>query len=391
MNNIIYFNEEHHMFRNAIRKFVEKEITPYADEWEKDGKFPRELYKKMGDMGYLGVRFPEEYGGSGLDWFYIGILVEELCRGKSAGVVVDILLHMEAATHCISMYGTLEQKQKFLVPAIKGEKIAALGVTEPDFGSNVAGIRTSARRVDQYYIINGSKTFITNGTIADFITLAVRTGGDGSGGISLLLFPTDVPGFSARKLRKVGVQSSDTAELFFDDCKIPVENLLGNENSGFRYIMESFNGEKIVLALISLGVVNVIWEETMRYGLERYVFGKPVLKHQYWRQKMADVATRIEAARQLVYFALDKLNRDNRPTPACAMAKLYATETVKWVATECAQVFGGYGYMEEYAISRFYRDVMAFTIGAGTSEIMREIIADSVGLRIARHADQDRC
>ena len=384
----VYFTEAHEAFRAELRRFVEQEIAPHADEWEKQGAFPRELYRRLGELGYLGIRFPEAYGGAGLDWFYYAIFTEELCRGRNTGVVVDVLLHMEAASHCIRERGSEEQKQAFLVPAIRGELIAALGVSEPDAGSNVANLRTTARREGDEYVVNGAKMFITNGAVADFITLAVRTGGPGPRGISLLLFPTDTPGFTARQLHKVGARSSNTAELFFDDCRVPARNLLGREGEGFRYIMEAFDGEKITLALIALGTMNTLFAEVMRYGQERHVFGQPVLHHQYWRHKMAEVATRIEAARQLVYHAVHTLNAGSgRATPACAMAKLYATETVKWVATECAQVFGGYGYMEEYTVGRLYRDVLGFTVGAGTSEIMREIIADSLGLRVPRRPE----
>lgn len=380
----IYFTDEHLLFRETVRRFVAREIAPHAEEWERQGGCDRQLYRRLGELGYLGIRFPTSDGGAGADWFYYAIFAEEMCRGKCTGVAVDVLLHMEAATHCIRERGNQEQKQEFLAPAIRGERIAALGVTEPDTGSDVAGIRTTARRVGDEYLINGAKMFITNGTVADFITLAVRTGEPGPRGISLVLFPTDTPGFGARKLDKLGARSSDTAELSFADCRIPARYLLGNENEGFRYIMEAFDGEKITLALLALGLMDTIFAETQRYGLERQVFGQAVLKHQYWRHKMAEVGTRIETARHLIYHAVYVLNQGGAATLPCAMAKLYATETVKWVATACAQAFGGYGYMEEYPIARLYRDVMGFTVGAGTSEIMREIIADGIGLRVPR-------
>lgn len=372
----VYFSEEHHLFRETLRAFVEKELKPHADEWEQAGMFPSELFRTFGKLGYLGLRFPEEYGGQGLDYWYTVILCEELVRCQSLGVGVGLLVQSEMATSVINKYGAPELKREFLAPAIAGEKIAALGITEPGYGSNVAGIRTTARRVGNEWVINGSKTFISNGTRANFITLAARTGGEGARGVSVILVPTDAKGFSVgRALKKMGTHSSDLAELYFEDVRVPVRNLVGEEGRGFAYIMELFQGERLVLASFANGIMQVLWEEAMNYGHARQVFGQPIVQHQYWRHRLAEMLTQMEAARQLTYLACDRLNRTASAQKEVSMAKLYACELVKRVAETVLQLHGGYGYMEEYPVCRFYRDVAAFGIGAGTSEVMREIIA----------------
>jgi citronellyl-CoA dehydrogenase len=372
----VYFNEEHEFFRKTLRAFVEKELRPHADEWEEAGMFPTELFRAFGELGYLGLRFPEEYGGQGLDYWYTAILCEELVRCYSLGLGVGLLVQSEMATSVIGKYGTPEQKREFLAPAIAGEKIAALGITEPDYGSNVAGIRTRARRDGGDWVISGSKTFISNGARANFVTLAARTGGEGARGVSVILVPTDAKGFSVgRALKKMGTHSSDLAELFFEDVRVPASNLVGEEGRGFAYVMELFQGERLVLASFANGINQVLWEEAMKYGREREVFGQPITQHQYWRHRLADMLTQIEAARQLTYFACDRLNRTGAAQKEISMAKLYACELVKRVAETVLQLHGGYGYMEDYPVCRFYRDVAAFGIGAGTSEVMREIIA----------------
>ncbi|MDL1898988.1 acyl-CoA dehydrogenase [Anaerolineae bacterium CFX7] len=372
----VYFGEEHHLFRATLRAFVEKELKPHADEWEQAGLFPRELFGAFGKLGYLGLRFPEEYGGQGLDYWYTVILCEELVRCQSLGVGVGLLVQSEMATSVINRYGTAEQKREFLAPAIAGEKIAALGITEPGHGSNVAGIRTRARREGGDWVIHGAKIFISNGTRADFVTLAARTGDEGARGISLILVPTDAKGFTVgRALKKMGTHSSDLAELGFDDVRVPVGNLVGEAGRGFGYIMELFQGERLTLASFANGIMQALWEEILQYGKTRQVFGQQIVQHQYWRHRLADMLAQMEAARQLTYYACDRLNRTASAQQEVSMAKLYACELVKRVAETALQLHGGYGYMEEYPIARFYRDVAAFGIGAGTSEVMREIIA----------------
>ena len=284
---------------------------------------------------------------------------------------------MEFALSVIDARGTPEQKREFLAPAIRGEKIAAIGISEPGAGSEVAAIRTTARREGGDWVIDGSKTFITNGTRADFVSLVARTGGPGPKGLSVILLPSDTKGFRVgRALQKMGSRASDTAELFFDDCRVPLANLVGQEGHGFGYVMDHFKGERLVISAFALGVMERLWEEGTRYAAERRVFGQPLGKFQAWRHRLADVRTTIEATRQLVHWACDRLNRDAPDASlAASMAKLFSCEQVKHVANEIFQLHGGYGFIEEYPICRLYRDVAAFTIGAGTSEIMREIIA----------------
>ncbi len=372
----VYFNEDHDFFRQTLRRFVENELRPFADEWEEAGIFPAELFRTFGKMGYLGLRFPEEYGGQGMDFWYTAVLCEEIVRCHSLGLGVGLLVQSEMATSVIGRHGTEEQKQEFLVPAISGEKIAALGISEPNFGSNVAGLQTTARRDGDDFVINGSKTFISNGTRSDFVTLAARTAGESARGVSIILVPTDSKGFTvSRSLKKMGTHSSDTAELFFEECRVPVRNLVGKEGYGFGYIMDLFQGERLVLSSFANGIMQLLWEMALKYGTEREVFRRPILQHQVWRHRFADMLTQMEAGRQLTYFACERLNRTGAAQKEVSMAKLYTCELVKRMAETVLQLYGGYGYMEEYPIARFYRDVAAFGIGAGTSEIMREIIA----------------
>lgn len=376
-----YFTEDHNIFRKSVRDFVEKELAPHAEEWEHSEGFPRDVYKRMGELGFLGIRMPEKYGGSGLDYWYTVCFAEELPRSKMAGLNMSIMVQTDMATPVIAEIGTEEQCKEFLVPAIKGEKIAALGVTEPGAGSDVANIKTTAKKVGGDYVINGAKTFITNGTRADFITLAVRTGGEGYGGISLVLFPTDTKGFSVgRKLKKLGNKTSDTAELFFDNCKIPARYLLGEENHGFYYIMNNFQGERLIGAVAGIAGCQYMWQDAYNYAMERHAFGKPIGKFQVWRHRLVDLLTQIEAGRMLTYHACDLFNRKINCVKEISMAKLYAAELAIKVANECLQIHGGYGYMEEYDISRAYRDVRLLAIGGGTSEIMKEIIGKLIGL-----------
>jgi len=371
------YGEEHELFRESVRAFAAREIAPYAEQWDSAQGFPRELFRKAGAQGYLGLRYAEEYGGSGLDYWYTGILIEELMGARNVGVVVGLLVQCELATGVLHAYGSEEVKQQWLAPAIRGEKIAALGITEPDAGSDVAALRTSARREGDCYVVNGSKIFITNGSIADFITLAVRTGGPGPEGISVLVFPTDAPGFSVgRRLRKVMAHSSDTAELFFDECRVPAANLVGEEGHGFYYIMKLFQGERLVLSYIINSYLREILAETLKYAKERKAFGQALAEMPVWRHRLADLMTDLEASRLLTYYATDLLCRGDAAAEVyVSMAKLFAGELYKKAAAECAQLFGGYGCMEEYFVARASGGISGFAVGAGTSEIMREIIA----------------
>jgi len=372
----VYFNEEHRLFRKTVRAFAEEEIKPHAEEWERAGIFPNELFLKAGELGLLGVRYDEKYGGTGLDYWYTVVLCEELVRGHCLGAAVGLLAHSEFAMSAIHDEGSEELKAEILPAAIRGEMILALGITEPGFGSNVAGIETTAKRDGGDFVINGSKTFITNGSRAHYVILAARTGGPGAGGISLIAVPTDAAGFSVgKKLEKLGARASDTLELSFQDCRVPQRYLIGEENQGFRYILKGFQGERVVLASFANGLMGLMWEEALKYGSEREVFDKPITAHQVWRHRLADLLTLIEASRQLTYWACDRLNRTGHAPKEVSMAKLFATETAKRVANEVFQLHGGYGVVEEYPICRLYREAAGLTIGAGTSEVMREIIA----------------
>lgn len=375
------FWTEHEAFRDTLRKFVEREIRPSVREWEEAGALPRELFARLGELGFLGVRLSPEYGGGGLDFGATAVLVQELVRCGSVGVAVSVLAHAEFATRVIDRVGTPEQKEEFLRPAIAGRRIGALAVTEPDAGSDVAAIRTRAVRDGDAYVVNGAKTFISNGGIADFVTTAVRTGGSDRHGLSLLIIPADARGFiRGRRLKKVGTHASDTAELAFQDCRVPARNLLGAAGDGFRLILEGFEGERLVLSLICCAQMRLMWEEARRYGRERRAFGQPVLGFQVWRHRLADALTTIEAAEALTGRALDLYVRGEPCNAEIAMAKLFTAEACVGISHDCAQIFGGNRYMEEYAIARLQRDALAFSVGAGTSEIMREIIARTRGL-----------
>ncbi len=375
------FTEEHQAFRKAVRAFAEKELAPHALEWDRAGIFPREIFKKCGELGFLGINHDPKYGGSGLDYWYVTIFAEELVRSRNAGVNMALLVQSQMATPIINEIGTDEQKREFLAPALTGEKIAALGVSEPGAGSDVASLKTTARRVGDDYVINGSKMWITNGTRADFITLAVRTGEPGYGGISLLTFPTDVKGFSvSKKLDKVGNLSSDTAILYFEDCKVPARYVLGTENEGFYSIMTNFQGERLVAAIGSVEGMELMVQDAIRYGHEREAFGRPIIKFQVWRHKFVEHLTAIEAARRLTYHAVDLFDRKEDPVKEISMAKLFAGDLAQRVAYDCQQFYGGMGYIEETDIARAWRDIRLITIGGGTSEIMKEIIAKGVGL-----------
>jgi citronellyl-CoA dehydrogenase len=376
------YTPEHDLFRRSVREFVTRELAPHAREWDEAGLFPREIFKKFGDMGFFGMRHPVEYGGQGLDYWYVVALAEELCRSRNAGVNMAMLVQCEMATPILAEIGTDEQKREFLAPALAGDKIAALGISEPSAGSDVAHIRTTARREGDEFVINGSKMWITNGTRADFITLAARTGGEGYGGISLFTFPTDVKGFGvSKKLDKVGNLASDTALLFFEDCRIPARYLLGEENHGFFHIMTNFQGERLIAAVGAVAGGQLMVEDALRYGNERDAFGKPIVKFQVWKHKFVDLLTQLEAAKWLTYRAVELF--DDPETRGAAvkeisMAKLFAGDLLQRVAYDCMQFHGGMGYVTETDIARSWRDARLITIGGGTSEIMKEIIAKLV-------------
>jgi citronellyl-CoA dehydrogenase len=374
------FTAEHEAFRKSVRAWVEKELTPHSLEWDRAGIFPREVFKQAGELGFLGINHDPKYGGSGLDYWFVTAFCEELSRSQNAGVNMALLVQGQMATPIINEIGTDEQKREFLEPALKGERIAALGVSEPGVGSDVANMKTTARIDGDDYVINGSKMWITNGTRADFITLGVRTGEAGYGGISLVTFPTDVKGFSvSKKLDKVGNLSSDTAILFFEDCRIPRRYVLGEENMGFYSIMTNFQGERLVGALTAVAGMERMVEDALNYGNEREAFGKPLIKFQVWRHKFVEHLTAIEAAKRLTYHAVAVFDAKENAVKEISMAKLFAGDLAQRVAYDCQQFFGGMGYIEETPIARAWRDIRLITIGGGTSEVMKEILSKIYG------------
>ncbi len=375
------FTEEHELFRKTVRSFVERELTPFALEWDRAGIFPRDVFRKCGELGLLGINLDPKYGGSGLDYWYVTVMCEELVRSRNAGVNMGILVQAQMATPLINELGSEEQKQQFVAPAIRGEKIGALGISEPNCGSDVASLKTTAKRDGDDYVIDGSKMWITNGTRADFITLAVRTGGPGYAGISLVTFPTDTKGFSvSKKLDKVGNLASDTAILFFENCRIPVRYLLGTENEGFYLIMQNFQGERLVGSITAVAAMEQMVADAIRYGHEREAFGRPIIKFQVWRHRFVEHLASIEAAKRLTYHAVDLFDRKQEAVKEISMAKLFAGDLAQRVAYDCQQFHGGMGYIEETPIARAWRDIRLITIGAGTSEVMKEIIAKLSGI-----------
>lgn len=375
------FTDEHKLFRRTVRDWCQKELHPNGDAWEEARLFPSSVFKKGADLGLLGIRMPEEYGGLALDWWYTVCYAEEMVHCGLAGLTMGMLVQSDMATPVINEIGNDYHKKNFLAPAIRGEMIAALGVSEPDAGSDVASIRTTARKDGDDYVINGAKTYITNGTRADFITLAVRTGGEGFGGISLMLFPTDTKGFSiSNKLEKLGNHCSDTAELAFEDCRIPARNLLGSENAGFYYIMQNFQGERLVGSISAVAGAQRILDMTVQYCKDRSAFKRPVIGFQTVRHLIVQLEAELEAARQLAYRAISLLVAGENATREITMAKLIGGELANRVMDRCLQLHGGAGYMAEYEVSRAWRDSRLITIGGGTSEIMREILTKLHGL-----------
>jgi citronellyl-CoA dehydrogenase len=334
------------------------------------------LFAKAGALGMFGIRMDPQWGGSGQDWWATAAYVEAMSNSDSGSINMAFLVQSDMALPVIQELGTEEQKAEFIPRAVSGEWIGALGISEPGGGSDVAAIKTRARTEGDDLIISGQKLWITNGTRADYIVLAVRTGGEGHKGISLVLFPTRTKGFSVgKKLKKIGNLASDTAELFFDECRIPVRNILGERDRGFYYIMENFQGERLVASLSALAAMDKGLRWAIDYGHDRNAFGMPVGKFQVWRHRFAEHLTNVEAGRWLTYRALDLVNRGKRAVREITMAKLFTTELSQKVAYDCMQIFGGFAYTTEYPVGRMWRDLRLNTIGAGTSEIMKEIIA----------------
>lgn len=376
-----YFNETHEQVRTTVRKFVTEHITPYVHEWEEAGTFPRELYRLAGDAGILGIGHQEKYGGVGeSDVFMRVVASEELMRSGSGGLVAS-LGSLDIALPTIAKWGSEELKQRVLPEVLSGRKIAALAITESSGGSDVACIKTRAVSDGDYYRVSGSKTFITSGIRADYYTVAVRTGGEGYGGISLLLMEKGMPGFTTGKpLKKMGWWASDTAELFFDDVKVPKSNLIGAENAGFFAIMTNFQMERLNLSVMANMTAQLALEECLRYVPERIAFGKPLSKMQVIRHKLADMATQIEVSCEFNYRVAAMIQAGIPVVKEVSMAKNFATRTSDFVTYEATQIFGGMGFMRESLVERLYRDNRILSIGGGTHEIMNEVIAKQLGL-----------
>jgi acyl-CoA dehydrogenase len=376
------FGEEHEDLRASIRRFVAGELRPHATEWEDARWFPNEVFTRMAELGLLGLKYPEEYGGQGGDYVHDAVLSEELSRCGSGGLAAGIGAHIGIATPPVWKFGTEEQKQRFLVPAIRGEKIAALGITEPGAGSDVAGLRTFARKVDGGYLVNGSKTFITNGVRADFVVTAVKTTEEGGHqGLSFLLIEKGMEGFAvANKLEKMGWHASDTGELSFEDVFVPDENLLGEENKGFYQIVANFQWERILMSLGAVGSMDATIERTVAYLNERSAFGRPIGKFQALRHKLAEMALKLEASRDLTYHALRLFADGQDATREVTEAKLLTQRAAFEVADDALQIHGGAGYMKEYELERAARDTRLGPIGGGTDEIMKEILSKQLGL-----------
>ena len=370
-----YFSKAHDMVRRSVKEFVDKEIKPFIDEWEEAGIFPREIYHKAGEVGILGIGYPEAVGGTPGDIFFTIAASEELMRAGSGGFVAGLgSLHI--ALPPILRHGTEEQKARFVRPVIAGERIAALAITEPGGGSDVSNLATTAVRDGDHYIINGSKTFITSGTRADQITCAVRTGAPGAHGISMLVIESDTPGYAvSTPLKKTGWWASDTAEIFFDDCRVPVANLIGEEHQGFYAIMENFQGERLSLAVMAYMTAQLALEQAQAYAKERTAFGKPLTGFQVTRHKLVDMATLVDVAREYTWRVAAKIDAGIDQFKEVAMAKNFACSISDRVTYDAVQLFGGYGTMRGYLVERLYRDNRILSIGGGTTEIMKEIIA----------------
>ncbi|MFK7981705.1 MAG: acyl-CoA dehydrogenase family protein [Saprospiraceae bacterium] len=371
-----YFTEEHELFRQSLRAFIDKEVQPNVDQWEKDGQVSKDLWKKMGAMGFLGLSYPEEYGGMDLDYFYDVVFNEELGRVNSGGFQIIQQVTQYMAGPYVLKYGSKALKDKYLPGIISGEKLCSIGITEPGAGSDAQNIQTKAIRAGDHYIVNGGKTFITNGIYGDFIVTVVKTDPTaGAKGVSLLVIEQAMEGVSTRKLNKLGWHASDTAEISFDNVKVPVENLIGLEGRGFAYLMNGLQLERTCFVPSSVVSMEVAIDKALQYMSERYAFGKPINQFQVLRHRIAQLASEVEALKAFGYYCANLYGNGVYNVKLCSMAKLIATELQEKVATQCLQMYGGYGFIEDYPQARMYRDVRVGTIGGGSSEIMREIIA----------------
>lgn len=375
----MYFTEEHDLFRESLRDFLQKEVVPHIDKWEDTGTIERFIWKKFGEMGYFGIPYPEEYGGLDLDLFYTVIFLEELQRINSGGFAAAMWAHIYLAMTHINKEGDDRIKEEYLKPSISGDKIGCLCITEPFGGSDVAGMRTTAVKDNGHYIINGSKTFITNGVYSDYLVVAAKTNPEqGNKGISIFVIDRDTPGVSATKLNKLGWRASDTGEIAFDNVKIPAENLMGEENKGFSYIMQHFALERLVMGVNAHARAEYALEYAIQYMAEREAFGKKINEFQALRHSVAEMASEIEMCKEFNYSITKRLDQGLYVVKEASMSKLLSTKIADEVIYKCLQLLGGYGYMEDYPLARMFRDSRLGPIGGGTSEILKEIIAKMI-------------
>ncbi|MEM5540161.1 MULTISPECIES: acyl-CoA dehydrogenase family protein [unclassified Olleya] len=375
----MYFSEEHNLFRESLCEFLKKEVVPHIDKWEKTGSIERFIWKKFGDMGFFGISYPEQYGGMDLDIFYMVILLEELQKINSAGFAAAMWAHAYLAMTHLKAEGSDAIKEKYLTASITGDMIGCLCITEPFGGSDVAGMRSTAVKKGDTYVINGSKTFITNGVYSDYLVVAAKTNPEiGNKGISIFLIDRDTPGVSATKLDKLGWRASDTGEIAFDNVTIPASNLMGEENKGFAYIMQHFATERLIMGVNAHARAEFALDYTMQYMSERTAFGKTIDRFQALRHRLADHITEVEICKTFNYTIADRLGKGEYVVKEATMSKLKSTKVADEVIYDCLQFLGGYGYMEEYPLARLLRDSRLGPIGGGTSEILREIIAKMV-------------
>jgi acyl-CoA dehydrogenase len=374
-----FYNADHIAFRDVMRRFVEREIEPFANEWDEAGEFPRALYEKAAQIGLLGLGFPEAYGGSEVDRFMWIIAVQELARAGAGGIAASLKSHAIGAPP-IARAGSPEFKARVLPEILSGKKISALAITEPSGGSDVANLRTLARRDGDCYVVNGEKTFITSGMRADYITTAVRTGGPGAAGVSLLVIEGGTPGLTRTPLKKMGWWASDTATLHFDDCRVSAGNLLGEEGAGFKIIMQNFNHERLTIAAGCIAAAGVCLDDAMEYAKQRHTFGKPLAQHQVIRHKLVDMAQRVAASQAMLEALVWRLDQGENPVADICMLKNQATQTMAFCASEAVQIFGGAGYMRGIKVERIYREVKVNAIGGGSEEIMKELASRQMGL-----------
>ncbi|NPV25085.1 acyl-CoA dehydrogenase family protein [Bradyrhizobium aeschynomenes] len=374
-----FYTAEHEAFRDVVRRFVDKEIAPFASAWDEAGEFPRALYAKAADIGLLGLGFPEEFGGVAADQFMKIVSSQELARAGAGGVSASLMSHSIGAPP-IARAARPEVKARVLPEILSGRKISALAITEPSGGSDVANLRAKAVRDGDHYVVSGEKTFITSGVRADYITVAVRTGGPGPAGVSLLLIPGDTPGLTRTKLNKMGWWASDTATLHFDNCRVPVENLIGEEGQGFKLIMHNFNSERMGMAANCTAFARVCLDDAIAYARERQTFGKPLAQHQVIRHKLVDMAQRVAASQAMLEMLAWRLEQGDNPVAEICMMKNQATQTMAYCASEAVQIFGGAGFMRGVRVERIYREVKVNAIGGGTEEIMKDLASRQMGL-----------